>query len=74
MPKHKDTLTSLNKKASITEKLKTLHQAILQHQPLISRISVALYDHDTDLLKAFIYSGEGVTPIVNYQAKLSEAI
>ena len=74
MPKHKDTLTNLNKKASITDKLKALHQAVLQHHPFISRISVALYDHDTDLLKTFIYSGEGSTPLLNYQTKLSETI
>ncbi len=72
MPQHKDTLTNLNKKASITEKLKALHQAIQQHHPFISRIAVALYDHETDLLKTFIYSGEGTTPLANYQTKLSE--
>ena len=72
MPLHKDSLTNLNKKASISDKLKSLHQAIKQHHPFISRIAVALYDHDTDLLKTFIYSSDTQTPLENYQAKLTE--
>ncbi|MFD2231237.1 HD-GYP domain-containing protein [Alkalimarinus sediminis] len=72
MPLHKDTLTDLNKKASIADKLKSLHLATQQHHPFISRIAVALYDHDTDLLKTFIYSSNDQTLLTNYQAKLSD--
>lgn len=72
MPLHKDSLTNLNKKASIADKLKSLHLATKQHHPFISRVAVALYDHDTDLLKTFIYSSDDQTPLANYQAKLSE--
>jgi len=72
MPLHKDSLTNLNKKASIADKLKSLHLTTKQHHPFISRVAVALYDHDTDLLKTFIYSSDDQTPLANYQAKLSE--
>ncbi len=72
MPHHKDALNSINKTSSIAEKLKALHKATQQHHPFISRISVALYDTNTDLLKTFIYSGDEKTPLSNYQAKLSE--
>ena len=72
MPHHKDALNSINKKSSIADKLKALHKATQQHHPFIARVSVALYDTNTDLLKTFIYSGEEKTPLSNYQAKLSE--
>jgi HD-GYP domain-containing protein (c-di-GMP phosphodiesterase class II) len=72
MPHHKDALNSINKTSSISEKLKALHKATQQHHPFISRIAVALYDTNTDLLKTFIYSGEEKSPLSNYQAKLSE--
>ena len=72
MPHHKDALNSINKTSSIADKLKALHKAAQQHHPFISRIAVALYDTDTDLLKTFIYSGEDKTPLSNYQAKLSD--
>ena len=51
MPHHKDALDSINKTSSIADKLKALHKATQQHHPFISRISVALYDTNTDLLK-----------------------
>jgi len=72
MPHHKDALDSINKTSSIADKLKALHKATQQHHPFISRIAVALYDTNTDLLKTFIYSSEEETPLSNYQAKLSE--
>jgi len=72
MPDHKDALSQMNKTLSIADKLKALHLATQQHHPFLSRIAVALYDTNTDLLKTFIYSGEGKTPLENYQIKLSE--
>ncbi len=72
MSQHKDSLTSLNKKTSIASKLKALHHTTKQHHPFISRVAVALYDHDTDLLKTFISSSDNQTPLANYQAKLSD--
>lgn len=73
MQHHKDALNSINKTSSIADKLKALHKATQQHHPFISRIAVALYDTNTDLLKTFIYSGDEKTPLSNYQAKLSES-
>jgi HD-GYP domain-containing protein (c-di-GMP phosphodiesterase class II) len=72
MSHHTDALGQINRKSSISDKLKALHHVAQQHNPLITRIAVALYDHDTDLLKTFIDSNEGKTPLANYQAKLSE--
>jgi hypothetical protein len=56
MPLHKEALGEINHKSSITDKLKALHHVARQHNPQISRIAVALYAQDTDLLKTFIDS------------------
>lgn len=72
MTKHFDKLCRLNEQSSISSKLDELHRYIKQQHPAVSRISVVLYDAQTDLLKTFMFSSDEATPIENYQAKLAE--
>lgn len=72
MSQHVDRLSGLNEEGSIFHKLKELHRSIQIQHADISRIAVALYDKQTDLLKTFMYSSDSDTPIENYQTKLAD--
>ncbi len=65
-----DSLGFLNENKPLADKLAALHQAVAARCPSIHRIAVALYDDKTDLLKTFIYSSEGESPLRHYQAPL----
>jgi HD-GYP domain-containing protein (c-di-GMP phosphodiesterase class II) len=69
---HKYTLSELNKNIPVSQKLAFIHRLIKEHAPQIDRISVAVYDPKTDLLKTFIHSSGKADPLSNYQARLSE--
>lgn len=68
-----DTLDSLNRPAPLSDKLKSLHEALTKRFEFIDRVSVALYDPKTDDLKTFIHSSGGPSSLTLYQAKLSDA-
>ena len=72
MDTHKYTLSELNKNIPVSQKLAFIHRLIKEHAPQIDRISVAVYDPKTDLLKTFIHSSGKADPLSNYQARLSE--
>lgn len=74
MYNHQDLLNPLNKNISLNEKLKVIHENIRQHFAFIERVSVAIYDPKTDLLKTFINSSGDANPLRFYEAKLSEVI
>ncbi|QYK00405.1 HD domain-containing phosphohydrolase [Shewanella psychrotolerans] len=57
--------------SSAMNKLVYLHLCTQEKIPEISRIAVALYDHDTDKVKTFIYSGKP-SPLNHYEAKLCD--
>jgi HD-GYP domain-containing protein (c-di-GMP phosphodiesterase class II) len=57
---------------SLGERLYKIHEEIRTDHPDLCRIAVALYDHETDILKTFAHSTDGISPISFYQAKLSE--
>ena len=69
---HTDTLSALNQDLPLAEKLKLVHNSIIQQLPHIVRIAVAVYDPKTDLLKTFIHSSSGAEPLSHYHAKLVE--
>lgn len=73
MSDHRDALENLNHHASLSEKLKTLHAALVKRFTFIDRVAVAIYDPKTDELKTFIHSSGEANPLVHYQAKLSQA-
>lgn len=66
-----DSLGFLNESRSLTEKLAGLHRIVATRCPSIQRIAVALYDAKTDLLRTFIYSSAGTSPLSHYQAPLA---
>jgi len=70
---YRDTLEALNRHGPLSEKLKSLHEALGKRFAFIDRVAVAIYDPKTDDLKTFIHSSDGARPLVQYQAKLSEA-
>lgn len=72
MGQHKYTLRELNKNIPVSQKLAFIHRLIKEHASQIDRISVAVYDPKTDLLKTFIHSSGKADPLSNYQARLSE--
>lgn len=73
MFEHQDPLDALNHNVPLRDKLQTTHTVIREHFPFIERISIAIYDPQTELLKTYIDSSNTDQPIANYQAKLSDA-
>ena len=70
---HSDRLAQLHENITLGEKIAAIHEMMRERFPFISRISAALYDNKTDLLKTFLHSGEEEKPLVYYQARLSES-
>lgn len=73
MQNHNDVLKELNRRAPLSDKLKSLHDALGERFNFINRVSVAIYDPKTDYLKTFIHSSGEAQPLVQYQFKLTEA-
>lgn len=70
MPSDYGTLVSANQSGSLEDKLAHLHRSTQEYFPFITRVSLALYDQETDLIRTFVYSGD-VSPLNHYQARLS---
>jgi len=58
---------------SLGERLYKIHDEIRTMHPDLCRVAIALYDPETDILKTFAHSTDGIPPISFYEAKLSEA-
>ena len=67
-----NSLGELNKNTSLSQKLTAIHEALIKQLPVVDRVSVAVYDPKTDLLKTFIHSSGDADPLSNYQARLSD--
>ncbi len=63
MPTDKDILGA---------KILSLHSELMRSFPELSRLAVAIYDKETDLLKTFADSTADHSPIRHYNAKLSD--
>lgn len=72
MFEYKDTFDPLNKNTSLTEKLCFIHSMVKQHVKFITRISIAIYEPKTELLKTYVESSGDIESLRLYQAKLSE--
>ena len=72
MFEHQDPFGDLNEKHSFQDKIVFLHQTIKRQHPFITRMAIALYEGDSDLLTTFVYSADSSSPLHNYQAKLGE--
>lgn len=66
-------LNTLDQFPSLSGKIKHLHQVVNLSYPFIHRISVAIYDKESDSLKTYVDSADDDSPLVNYQAKLKES-
>jgi len=71
MFEHKDALSALNGKLPLQDKIGYVHGLLKDRFDFIDRISVALYDPKTDLLKTFVHSSDDELPLVLYSAKLA---
>ncbi len=73
MSDHKDILGELDFDIPLKEKLICTHAAIKQHFPFIARIAITIYDPVTTVLKTYLHSSDGDSPLNNYQARLEDA-
>src|SRR4030095_1793124 len=72
MPEHFDSFEILSRQDPISEKLKSLHDALKWRFEFINRVSISIYEPETDDLKAFIDSSDQSDPLSRYQVKLSD--
>jgi HD-GYP domain-containing protein (c-di-GMP phosphodiesterase class II) len=56
-----------------SSKLQQLHRLLRQRRPVVDRISVALYDSDTDQVKTFIHSPADEEALPYHQAPLASS-
>ena len=68
-----DILRDLAGNLPIAGKLSTIHQMLGQHFDFVDRVAVALYDPKTEVLKTFVSSDNGASPLVHYEARLADA-
>lgn len=68
-----DLLNELNRKATVSEKVISIHQLVRQRYDFIHRIGVAVYDPECDDLKTFVHSTDTGNPLPHYHAKLTQA-
>jgi HD-GYP domain-containing protein (c-di-GMP phosphodiesterase class II) len=73
MFEHQDVLKELNSTLPIDKKLTAVHRVLKTRFGFINRIAIALYEPQTDLLKTFVDSSEGTSPLVRYESPLSES-
>lgn len=73
MSEHRDTLEDLNKHAPLREKIISAHKSLRKIFPFIDRISIAIYDPDTKILKTYLHSSDNKNPLPNYQTSIDNA-
>ena len=56
----------------VGQQLGQIHGYLARHFPGVERLAVALYEPKTDKLKTFVHSTAGESPLVRYEALLSE--
>ncbi len=66
-----DALAALTQNKSVSAKLQLIHDEVRTHYPFIERIAVAMYEPERDLLRTFVHSSTGQTPLQFYQTTLS---
>lgn len=73
MFKHNDALDSLNEHIPLRDKLVNAHNAIKEQFPFIARIALTLYDSETKVLKTYLDTSDGGSPLRHYQALIDDA-
>jgi HD-GYP domain-containing protein (c-di-GMP phosphodiesterase class II) len=59
---------------NLHEKIGEIHKRVLETHPSILRISAAIYDEETDMLRTFVNSTIGGSPLNYYSSKLSNSL
>ncbi|MEW6313532.1 MAG: HD domain-containing phosphohydrolase [Pseudomonadota bacterium] len=67
-----DPLSEIGQSGNLIEKVVRIHALLEARYPFLHRISAALYDPKTDLVKTFVHSSRD-EPLPHYQAKLADA-
>lgn len=70
---HCDALEELNQHIPLHDKLMVIHQSLKKVFPFLIRVSVAIYDPETRVLKTFIHSSGEDNPLDHYQALIDDA-
>lgn len=65
-------IDALSNTVSIQGQLRDIHENLKAELPSITRVAVAIYDAQTDVLKTFVHSTDGEAPFSHYEAKLEE--
>lgn len=73
MFEHQDVFAAINAKSPLPEKIKVVHGLLKERFGFIDRVSVAIYEAKTDLLKTYVQSSDGENPLSLYSAKLSDS-
>ena len=73
MFEHQDVLSALNGKLPLAEKIELIHDLLKTRFDFISRISVAVYDAKTDLLKTLFQSAGDEKSMALYSARLADS-
>jgi HD-GYP domain-containing protein (c-di-GMP phosphodiesterase class II) len=73
MFEHQDVFAALNGKSPLPEKIEFVHGVLKMRFDFIDRIAIAIYEAKTDLLKTFVHSSGGASPLSLYSAKLSDS-
>lgn len=72
MFEHQDVLAALNGKLPLPKKIEYVHGLLKDRFDFVDRISVAIYEPKTDLLKTFLHSSED-NPLSLYSARLADS-
>ena len=73
MTEHNDALEELNHRIPLHDKLMAIHKSVSEHFPFIARIAIAVYDPKTGVLKTYLHSSGGDSPLDHYQAAIDDA-
>jgi HD-GYP domain-containing protein (c-di-GMP phosphodiesterase class II) len=73
MFQHKDHLAALNHNLALNLQLEVIHNTLKLRAPYIVRIAICSYDKKSGMLKTFISSNYGQTPLAQYEASLEDA-
>ena len=65
-------IDTLSDTVSIQGQLQDIHDSLKADLPSITRVAVAIYDEQTDILKTFVHSTDGESPFSHYEARLEE--
>ncbi len=73
MFEHQDVLAALNGKLPLPKKIEYIHGLLRDRFDFIDRVSIAIYDPKTDLLKTFVHSSNDEDPLILYSARLADS-